>query len=258
MSEADLDLLVGDGAPRRVSGSDTAALADLYAYPERPWVRANMVASLDGAATDGEGRSGGISSSVDKAVFRVLRGLADVVLVGAGTARAEGYGPASPQEWAADARAAAGRPAAAVVAQVTRSGRVETGRGMFDAPGRALVVMPDGDREALDRAREAAGEDAVVLAGHVDHGGTDLAAAVAALAERGLTRVLCEGGPALLGALATADLLDELCLTTSPALVASDASRVMTGDLPEPRPMALAHLLHAESSLLARWVRDRG
>ncbi|WP_380168436.1 dihydrofolate reductase family protein [Jannaschia sp. R86511] len=261
---SDLDVLLGPGAhdPARLDRSDVAALAAAYDWPEpapgrATWVRANMVASLDGAVAGDDGRSGSVSSDVDREVFRVLRGLADAVLVGSGTARTEGYGPARPHPDLQDRRRERGSAEAAVVVQVTRSGDVEAGQGMFDGPHHGLVVMADGDDEAVRRARGTAGADQVLLAGHVDHGGVDLAAALEQLAGRGLTRVLCEGGPSLLGALAQADLLDELCLTTSPVLVAGGADRVVTGAGVDPRDYRLASLLHAGSTLLTRWVRER-
>lgn len=261
---SELDVLLGSAAgdPVRVARADPAALAELYPWPEPPagrhtWVRATMVQSLDGATAGDDGRSGSVSSAVDREVFRMLRGLADVVLVGAGTARAEGYGPALVNRDLVGARRSRGSRDAAVVAQVTSSGGVEAGRGMFDEPGAALVVLADGDPAALERAVDVAGQDAVVLAGHMDDGGVDLAAALGALADRGLPRVLCEGGPALLGALAAADLLDEMCLTTSPTLVGGEAVRVVTGEALAGRRYVLAGLLHSDSSLLARWVRDR-
>jgi riboflavin biosynthesis pyrimidine reductase len=272
---SDLDVLLAHGAavPGRVGRGDVAALAALYAWPDasgadagaeagstsgrRAWVRANMVTSLDGATAGEDGRSGTVSSDVDREVFRVLRGQADAVLVGAGTARTEGYGPATVNEDLLAERRGRGARDAAVVVQVSRSGRVEAGRGMFDEPGAGLVVLPDGDAEAYERAVAAAGRGAVLLAGHVDTGGVDLAAALAALADRGLTRVLCEGGPALLGDLASADLLDELCLTTSPVVVAGDGARAVVGDAVDPRRYRLAGLLHGDGTLLARWQRDR-
>lgn len=216
-----------------------------------------MVTSLDGAVSGADGRSASVSGAADKHVFGVLRGLADVVLVGAGTARTEGYGPARPHRVLGRDRRDAGRRDAAVVVQVTRSGRVERGRGMFEEPGGALVALPAGDADARARAVAAAGEDAVLLAGHADRGGTDLADLLRQLAGRGLTRVLCEGGPALLGALAEADLLDELCLTTSPVLVAGDGARAVVGPPVDPRGFSLAGLLHEDGTLLARWVRER-
>ncbi|MGJ7442139.1 dihydrofolate reductase family protein [Aquipuribacter sp. MA13-6] len=261
---SELDVLLGPGAhaPVPVEPSDVAALAAAYEWPEPApgrgtWVRANMVTTLDGATAGDDGRSGTVSSPVDREVFRVLRGLADVVLVGAGTARTEGYGPASVNHDLLPRRRERGSPDAAVVVQVTRSGRVESGRGLFEGPRPGLVVLADGDPEASARARDAAGPDQVLLAGHVDTGGVDLADALEQLSDRGFSRVLCEGGPALLGALAQADLLDELCLTTSPTLVAGDAARVVTGPAVDPRGYRLAGLLHEGSTLLARWVRER-
>ncbi len=72
-------------------------LARLYAYPPGPWLRANFVASVDGAAHL-DGASAGLSSDADRHVFALLRTLADVVLVGAGTARTERYGPVRSRE----------------------------------------------------------------------------------------------------------------------------------------------------------------
>ena len=238
------------------------ALAEHYAYPTtadegRAWLRANMATSLDGAVSAADGRSASVSGEADKQVFRVLRGLADVVVVGAGTARTEGYGPARPHPLLAAARREQGRREAAVVVQVTRSGVVQAGKGMFEAPGAALVAMPAGDDEAHARAVAVAGEDAVLLVGHVKRGGTDLADLLERLAGRGLTRVLCEGGPALLGAMAAADLLDELCLTTSPVLVAGGGNRSVVGAGVDPLRFGLAGLLHADGTLLARWERRR-
>ena len=69
-----------------------AALTHLYRYPGRPWLRANMISSLDGAATGPDGLTGSINGPADLRVFTTLRALADVVVVGAGTVRAEGYG----------------------------------------------------------------------------------------------------------------------------------------------------------------------
>jgi len=259
-----LDVLIGAARGPLPSAEQDAVrvLGEHYAYPRsasegRPWVRANMATSLDGAVSAADGRSASVSGEADKQVFRVLRGLADVVLVGAGTARTEGYGPARPHPLLAAARREQGRREAAVVVQVTRSGSVQAGRGMFEAPGAALVAMPAGDDEAHARAVAVAGEDAVLLVGHVEGSGTDLADLLDRLAGRGLTRVLCEGGPTLLGALTAADLLDELCLTTSPVVVAGDGARAVVADAVDPRGYDLRGLIRAESTLLARWVRDR-
>src|SRR5918993_549206 len=158
---------------------DDDALVDAYAYPEiggRPYVRANMVISLDGAAQGRDGRSGTLSSPADRRVFAMLRGLADVILVGAGTARTEKYGPA---------------------------------------------------------------------------------AALGELSVRGLTRVLCEGGPHLLAELVIAGLLDELCLTVSPIVRGGGALGALAGDLVSDGAMQLVHVLEEDGTLLTRWRPQR-
>lgn len=74
--------LVGDGS-----------VEELYAWPDRPWLRVNMISSVDGAAQGADGLTGTINNHVDESVFDLLRVDADVIVVGAGTVRAEGYGP---------------------------------------------------------------------------------------------------------------------------------------------------------------------
>jgi riboflavin biosynthesis pyrimidine reductase len=74
--------------------------------------------------------------------------------------------------------------------------------------------------------------------------------ALAALRGRGLDRVLCEGGPQLLHALLAADLVDELCLTTSPVLVGGAPGLVPA----EVRArLRLLSLVEHDGELLARW-----
>lgn len=228
------------------------ALADLYAYPDplpaAGWVRANMVATLDGAASDATGSSAGISAPADQAVLGVLRAIADVVVVGAGTARAEGYRPLPARAAFADRRAAAGQRPAAVTAVVTRSGDVAGLAGLL-APDAATLVLTC-TSAPVDRLRERVGADRVVVAGDDD---VDPGRAVAALAERGLRRVLLEGGPSLLGRVAAAGRLDELCLTWSPLLVAGGAPRIAHGPAASLRLRA-ASLVACDDLLLGRWL----
>jgi riboflavin biosynthesis pyrimidine reductase len=236
-------------------------LAGLYAYPDRSSspggparsvVRANMIASVDGAAVGADGLTGTLNDDADLRVFVLLRALADVVLVGAGTIRAEGYGPLRVRPALAERRAAAGLGPAPRLAVVTRSGEVPEEQGLFggDAPALVMTCAAAGER-TLDRLRGLAGDDGVVVAGDET---VDLAGALDALARRGLGRVLCEGGPALLGHVAAAGRLDELCLTTSPRLTGGDAARIVTGAAHD-QPMRLAGLLEHEGTLIARWVR---
>ena len=226
------------------------ALADLYAYPDplpfRGWVRANMISTLDGSATGSEGRTGSLGSAADKAVFDVLRGLADVILVGAGTVRQEKYGPPLPDADFADRRARSGQQPAPVLAIVTGSGDLSA--DLFTGPNPSLVLTTA--RANLDRMRSMAGPDRVIVAGDRELDATD---AVTALAGRGLQRVLLEGGPTLLGATLASSMVDELCLTWSPALVAGLGPRIAAG--PPARLAARpAHLLVADDMLIGRWL----
>ena len=232
--------------------STLQALADLYAYPDpmppRGWVRANMVATLDGSASGADGLSGSISGPVDRAAFGVLRGLADVVLVGAGTVRQERYKAMRANPAFAERRAAAGQRPAPTVAVVTRSGHIPSDSPVLASDQRPLVVTTAAaDLPAL---RGLFGPDQVIVAGDEN---VDVTDAVNVLAARGLGRVLLEGGPALLGSALAANRVDELCLTWSPLLVGGDGPRIATG-LPARVSARPAHLIAAEDMLLGRWL----
>lgn len=209
-------------------------LHEAYAWPESPCLRVNFVSSLDGAAAL-DGRSGGLGGRADKAVFSHLRATCDAILVGAGTASAERYGPA--------------RAPVAVV-----SGRLSLSpddRLFTAAPGtaRPLVLTcaaaPADRRAALSRLAEV-----------VDCGGeaVDAGKLVAELHRRGLRRLLCEGGPRLFASLLAAGTVDELCLTLAPLLAPGDAPRMTCGPpLPSAQPAILLSALEEDSSLLLRY-----
>lgn len=240
-----------------------ASLAALYAFPglgapPAHWLRANMVASLDGAATV-DGRSGGLSGEADEQVFAMLRALADVILVGAGTARAEGYRPVRPDSegrrwsWLRE-----GRTPSAPIAVITRALDLDTdGPLIAGAPPHARTIVITTESAPQQRRTAAARTAEVVVAGEAS---VDLKAAVDALAERGHQRISCEGGPHLLAQLAGAGLLDELCLTVSPLLAGPGADRIVTGGLPMPgggtQPLTLAHTLADDGYLICRYVRQ--
>ncbi|MEU6665387.1 pyrimidine reductase family protein [Streptomyces sp. NPDC046727] len=236
-----------------------AELAAAYAYPEsapgapRPWLRANMVSSLDGAAQH-EGRSQPISSATDMRVFGTLRALADVVVVGAETVRQEGYRPARARAEFATARAAAGQAPAPAIAVVSASLDLDFTLPLFTSPLVPTLVLT-GAAAAPDRvaAAEKAGARVVIVG---EGRGVEPARAVRALADLGHTRLLTEGGPRLLGQLIAADVLDELCLTLSPTLTAGDAQRIAGGpSVAVPHRFALVSLLEEDGFLFGRYRR---
>lgn len=232
-------------------------LATAYAYPTRAprWVRACMIGTVDGASHAG-GVSRPISSDLDREVFATLRGLADLILVGAGTVKAEGYGPAVLRPEIAAARERAGRGEAPVMAVVSRRLDFDLDTPLFaERPSRTIIVTgPDAPADRLAAAR-ASNEVIVTKASDAATGGVDLAAAVDELAGRGYRRVLCEGGPRLLARVAAAGRLDELCLTISPQLRAGDAARMLDGpELPRPVRLLLHQLLVDDEYLFARYL----
>lgn len=135
---------------RVLIGPDTDDLDELYAVPadrpDGPWLRVNMITTLDGAATGDSGRSGSINNAVDQQVFDRLRALADVIVVGAGTARVEGYGPAD-------------RP----IVVVSRSAEVP--EGLRAAPPGSVLVEPLGDPVAFKRGLADRGWSSILCEG---------------------------------------------------------------------------------------------
>ncbi|GGJ84720.1 hypothetical protein GCM10011583_15490 [Streptomyces camponoticapitis] len=235
-------------------------LAEAYAYPTATpaaphWLRANMVATLDGAAQH-DGRSQGISSDADMRIFGTLRGLADVVLVGAETVRLEGYRPARARDAFAERRAAAGQSAAPAIAVVTASLNLDFSLPLFTSPVVQTLVLT-GAAASPDRVRDAEKAGArVLIAG--DGPGVEADRAVAALAEMGLVRQLAEGGPRLLGQFVAADVLDELCLTVAPLLTVGSAQRITGGPgLTDPERFGLEAVMEEAGFLFTRYRRIR-
>jgi riboflavin-specific deaminase-like protein len=218
---------------------DTVDLRTAYAAPAGRHVRVNFAASVDGAVTV-DGRSAGLSSPADKELFHLLRAMSDVVLVGAGTVRAENYGGARP-----------GDRSTPPVAVVTRSLDLDPAARLFtDTQVRPILVTcaasPADRRASLEQIAD------VVVAGDED---VDFTVALDALADRGLEQVTCEGGPHLFGWLLAAGLIDELCLTISPLLAGGTAGRIVAGLASQVTdPLSLQHVLEDDGHLFLRYA----
>ena len=218
---------------------------------DRPGVRLNMIASVDGAASIA-GMSGSLGGPADKSVFAALRSLADVILVGAATMRTEGYGPARLGDEARNLRRQWGLAPVPPIAVVTRASQLDWGSSFFTEAEQRPIVVTTTSAAAADR--DHAAEVADVITAGTD--GVDLAAAIRQLGELGHEDVLAEGGPGIAAQLAGADLLDELCLSVSPLLVSGDARRILAGEATEvPTPLALCNVLVADNYLFTRYRR---
>lgn len=226
------------------------ALVERYPRADRPVLRVNFVASVDGAVTV-DGVSAGLSGPGDTLIFDTLRMVCDALIVAAGTIRTENYDAlrldADRRAW----RRAHGLPEYPLMVVVSRSLDLDPEQEIFaDAPIRPLVVThadaPAHRRAVIGRVAE------IVTSGDRE---VDLVAAVAGLHARGATQLLSEGGPHLLGALTAADLVDELCLTVSPLLAGGDAGRIAAGPPGPPRPMSLRHVLADGDMLFLRYGR---
>lgn len=233
------------------------ALEDLYTDLEvptgtgRPWLYLDMVASVDGAATL-EGRSGGLGGEADKLAFRRLRETCDVILVGAGTVRAESYGQARVDPDIRQRRQARGLAPQPTMAVVSRSLDLDPDARLFTGDGPRPLILTAADADPARRA--ALGEVAEVVP--CGRGSVDLTAAMDWLWARGDRRVLCEGGPHLNADLLAADLVDEVFLTVSPLLVAGPAPRIVAGPAPT-RRLTLREVREHDSELLLRYRRQR-
>ena len=214
--------------------------------PERrPFVYLNMVASADGRAAI-EGRTRALGSATDTLLLGELRALADAVLIGSGTLRAEGYGRLVSEPGRVARRAAAGRPPTPTAVLLSRSLDLPWDAGLFAASDQPVLVYTGSDGDAAD---VAAAVEVVRLSDPTP------AAALRDLRGRGVRALLCEGGPTLNRALLAAGVVDELFLTLSPLLAGNaTAPRIVEGeDLAAPLELALEWVLHHDDELYLRY-----
>ena len=239
--------------PEQAKGvSLPAALA--FPIDARPWVRAVFVASVDGAATIA-GHAGGLGNDIDKQLFALNRALADVILVGAGTARTEVYGPAEDDPRWRHLRD--DRSRTPPVAVVSHSLDLDFTAPLFTkAPDSAkTILITCAGAPAMARA-EAAEVAEVIVAGDSS---VDLSAAIVELRARGFARIVCEGGPQLFTDLLEAGGIDELCLTRTPTLVAGTETTILRGaQLDPPVDLELESLFGTDDGFLYLLYRPTG
>lgn len=238
---------------------DEQRLCDLYSYPDRLtrcWVRSNFITSIDGGAS-ADGKSGGLGSPGDRALFALMRELADVVVVGAGTVRVENYGGAKLSAAARQTRQARGQAEVPPIAIVTRSGDLDRDMRVFTDTEVTPLVLTATDALEATRARLGAAAE-VIDCSAKDAGAVDIPTMLTTLAGRGLLRVLTEGGPRLHGSFIDAGLLDELCLSLAPTLLGGQAPRIAAGLGQAHTALRRAHLLADDAGYLyTRYVRNQ-
>lgn len=233
--------------------AEAVSTLDAYAVPRTSaaHLRVNMVSSIDGAAAI-EGRVGTLSGPADGVLLHELRTLCDVLLVGAGTIRAEGYGPLRLDAEQQRRRTEAGMQPVPRLAVLTRSLELDLTAPVFtEATARPLLFVAG--TAPAERRDEAASVADVVVAGQTD---VDVSLVVSELARMGLPRILSEGGPHVLASMYADDLVDELCLAIAPMVTAGAGLRITAGPALAPaRSMRLAHVLEHEGSLFLRYSR---
>lgn len=228
-------------------------IADAYAIPpgigdDRPFVRCNMISSLDGAISV-NGRSGMLGGPADGRVFGTLRSLADVILVGAGTVRSEGYGPVRLDDEQRQQRKNKAQTAVPPIAVVTQSANLDWSSPFFtDAEVRPIVITTSNSDKGARSCGEAVADFVVAGDDRVDP-----RRALDYFHRVGYRSVLLEGGPGLNADVVEAGLMNELCLTVSPRLVGGSGPRVLAGpELAAPLKLEIAHLLEEDGFLFYR------
>jgi riboflavin-specific deaminase-like protein len=225
---------------------------------ERPWVLVNMIASIDGATAIAD-RSAGLGGPADRAVFRALRELPDAIVVGAETARTEGYGPVRLDADAIERRHARGQASTPRLVLVSGSLELDITSAVFvDSTPPTIVVTHEASDAERRKNLEKVAEVVVAGATRVSMGEM-----LRTLRKMGIGTVLCEGGPIVNAQLLADGLVDEWCQTYSPLLVGGTSSRAAVGEDAHrdpanddaPERLQLRRLLEADDMLMANYVR---
>ena len=226
---------------------DETGLIEAYRVPDGRHLRVNFIASLDGAVTV-DGLSEGLGSPGDRQIFSTLRALADVVLVGHGTAVAEDYGPVTAGSPVGRLRASVGRPPTASIAVVSQRASLDPASRLVTGAVSPTILVTCASSDSARREALAAAGVVVLVCGDDE---VDLPLALDRLAELGHEQVLCEGGPPLFREALGAGVVDELDLSIAPALVGGE-HRLLNG-LPGAVRLVMRQLLEEDGMLFGRY-----
>jgi riboflavin-specific deaminase-like protein len=218
-----------------------AAWAALWTGPkrasppgDRPSITGMMVSSLDGHVTE-DGRVSSLTGPPDQALLHQLRAVHDGVLAGASTVRIEGYDAllTTEEQKQRKDRTGTAQPALCIV---SASARLESSLPVFHASGMEVIVLTKKESSTKEIPRGVE-----VIGGESDASGAlDLYPLLRELkANHGIDRLLCEGGPTLLGSLVKSGLLDELVMVISPRISGGDGPRAILEGGPHPRAISL-------------------
>jgi riboflavin-specific deaminase-like protein len=226
---------------------DPSSLEEEYLVAEVRHLRANFVMSIDGMVEVG-GRSSPLGGAADRAAFMAMRAVADAILVGAGTVRAENYGPVQLEPAVTERRLERDQTDLPVLAIVSNRADLSLTARVFSGDRKPLVLT---SAASAALRGDLAGSAEVVVCGEKE---VDLAIAIDELSDRGLPRVLCEGGPTLLRSLLEAQRLDELCVTTAPALIGPGHRGLLgEGSLSDTVRLHLTAVLEGDGMIFSRY-----
>jgi 2,5-diamino-6-(ribosylamino)-4(3H)-pyrimidinone 5'-phosphate reductase len=194
------------------------------------YVHVNAATSVDGKLSTRRREQVRISGDEDFARVDRLRAEADAVLVGVGTVLADDPSLIRHDEaHRASERADADSPPARVV--VDSRGRTPPDAAILDGEPTTYILVSDALTEAREDALAAAGATVVRAASGGDGARVDLATGLAALAERGVDRLMVEGGGEVIFSLFDAGLVDRLtCYVGSLVIGGRDAPTLADGE----------------------------